>query len=1179
MSRCHFLPSQSTGIGTQTRLQRRRSDQFLPRAILERLEERCLLSTIVVTSNADSGAGSLRAALAAAVSGDTVDFNISGSGVQTIALASPLPAITQAITIDGYSQPGASANTNGPGLADNATIRIQIDATNGFVAFDGGTIKLGTNNATVRGLSLINNPHSNGVYVEPTFTGNIIAGNFIGMQADGVTKAGNVGSGVLIDGDNNTVGGTNPADRNVITGNSQGQVVLADLGTSASNNLIAGNFIGVDATGAHSVANISAGIQLNNTTHTNNNLIGGTTPAARNIISGNNTEGVDISNDLDTTGVNNNVVEGNFIGTDVTGTVAVPNGGIGVRVNNSLNTIGGTASGAGNVIAASVLDGIEINEPNNAILGNDIGTDLSGTINLGNGGRGISINTSNTQIGDATRHGNTIAFNGSQDGFGAGIGVASGTGNTILENSIYSNVGNGTFGPYGLGIDLNNDGVTLPTTGSPHSGPNTSLNFPLITSAQVVSGQTIIQGTLNAVPNTTYRIEYFSSPTVPLGGTVQGKTFLGLQNVTTNGSGDVAIDVTLSNVPPTGEGAFSATATDPAGNTSEFGPNLIPSRSALVVDHNPATALQAVTFTATITQDYGFVTPNGSYTFFDGSTNLGTFPVDGSRQAQLVTSSLLPGTHSITAVYSADASVAASISSAVGEVINGTATTAAVDTSANPAVFGQPVTFTATVSAGSGTPTGMVTFLDGSTVLGTGMLNGLSPDQATFTPSSLSLGLHTISADYAGDSTFDGSSAISFDQQIVQASTATSVVPDVNPSFSGTTVTFTATVAPQAPAAGTPTGMVTFSDGSTVLGTGNLNGSGVAALSTSSLGVGDHSISALYAGDSNFLTSNSTVFTQTISPEGGITPIVTLYSSSIIVEEQQDVVFRAVVVDPTTGAAVSGSVIFADGITQIASATVNSSGQASFSTTALTFGIHHITAAFNEAGAYNYSASYTIAEAVNPFSAISGTSDERFVESLYRDVLHRGAAGFEVGGWVGALNGGMTRQDVALAFEQSVENRVNVVTGMYWQLLHRGTDPQYITWFDALAAGASEDQVEQSILASPEYQNDSPATGRYVDALYSDVLTRAADSGSRASFITLIDTGSGSPRLTVANTLVDSTEAHTNIVTYQYMAFLNRAPDSTALTDFVGALDSGALITSTLAATILGSQEYSNNVG
>ncbi len=283
---------------------------------------------------------------------------------------------------------------------------------------------------------------------------------------------------------------------------------------------------------------------------------------------------------------------------------------------------------------------------------------------------------------------------------------------------------------------------------------------------------------------------------------------------------------------------------------------------------NPSVYEQSVTFTTTVSAAApGSGTPTGSVTFMDGSTALGSATLS-SGKASFKTNSLAVGSQSITADYSGDGNFTTSTSTSLAQTIQQDATTTSLKSSANPSVFGQSVTFTATVKAaspGSGTPSGTVTFYDGSTAIGTGTTLGLgNPDTATFTTASLSVGSHAITAVYGGDGNFSTSTSTAINQGVNQAGSSTVVVSSVNPSSSGQAVTFTATVNAVSPGSGTPTGTVTFYDGSTTLGSATLGGTGTASFTTSSLSVGSHSVKVSYGGDADFKASTSAVLNQVV---------------------------------------------------------------------------------------------------------------------------------------------------------------------------------------------------------------------------------------------------------------------------------------------------------------------------
>ena len=313
----------------------------------------------------------------------------------------------------------------------------------------------------------------------------------------------------------------------------------------------------------------------------------------------------------------------------------------------------------------------------------------------------------------------------------------------------------------------------------------------------------------------------------------------------------------------TGNGNFGASSS-PAVIQQVNGSGATATTTALTSAPNPSTAGQSVTFTATVTGAGG--TPSGTVTFMDGINPIGAVPLS-SGVAAFPTTTLAAGTHSITASYGGDANFAASTSIAVSQVVNGagkTSTTTALAAAPNPSTPGQSVTFTATVSGAGGTPTGTVAFLDGATQIGTMPLNGSGV--AAFPTTTLTAGTHSITASYGGDANFAASTSTAVSQVVNgtgSAGTTTVLVSAPDPSTSGSSVTFTATVT--SALAQTPTGTVAFFDGTTQIGTGALNGSAVAAFASSALTVGAHSMTAHYQGDATFAGSISTAVTQTVT--------------------------------------------------------------------------------------------------------------------------------------------------------------------------------------------------------------------------------------------------------------------------------------------------------------------------
>lgn len=399
----------------------------------------------VVNSTADPGNGlcnasecTLREAINEAndtPEKDTIHFGIAGGGVKTIKPSSELPEITEAVTIDGYSQLGASENTLNKGT--NAVLKIELNGQNA-----GGTYPYGlwisAPDSVVRGL-VINRFDGSGVKV-----------------------------------------GSHPGDEP----------------PDPQDTRVVGNFIGTDTSGTLDRGNHLTGVYVSGNGG-NGNTIGGNTPEARNLISGNDRRGVYIYN------ANRNEIKGNLIGTKKDGTGALGNSGSGVRIFGSAyqNVVGGNTAAAANTIAFNHGDGVVVDDE-----------------------------TFTTR-------------------------------NSILRNSIFANIDE--F-PDGLAVDLGNDGPTPNDLGDADTGPNNLQNFPVLSSAENSGGETTIDGIFNSKPNQTFTVRFFSNPSGS-----EGKKYIGSKSVTTNLNGNASFTFKPENKVPV-ERTITATATDPAGNTSEF---------------------------------------------------------------------------------------------------------------------------------------------------------------------------------------------------------------------------------------------------------------------------------------------------------------------------------------------------------------------------------------------------------------------------------------------------------------------------------------------------------------------------------------------------------------------------------------------------------------------------------
>jgi hypothetical protein len=361
---------------------------------------------------------------------------------------------------------------------------------------------------------------------------------------------------------------------------------------------------------------------------------------------------------------------------------------------------------------------------------------------------------------------------------------------------------------------------------------------------------------------------------------------------------------------------------------------------------NPSTYGTSVKFTATVTP----ATATGTVTFKDGVTTLGTGAIT-SGKATFSIATLSVGSHSITAPYGGDAAFNGSVSSALTEVVNKANSTVVAASSLNPSAFSAAVTFTATVTPS--TATGTVTFKDGATTLGTGTV---SSGKATFSIATLSVGSHSITASYGGNTNYNSSATSALTEVVNKANSTVTIFSSANPSALASSVTFTASVLPSA-----GTGTVTFKDGTTVLGTGTISG-GMATLNTSTLAIGSHSITASYAGDINENGSTSSVLSQTVKQASSVI----LKSSANPSAYSVAVTFTATV----TPSAASGTLTFKDGVTTLGTGTI-SGGKASFVISTLAAGSHSMTAIYGGNSTYVNSTSAAVAQSVLTITSIA----------------------------------------------------------------------------------------------------------------------------------------------------------------------------------------------------------------
>jgi titin len=423
---------------------------------VEGLEPRTLLTTYMVTSAADSGPNTLRAAIVLS-NGDTaqpnvINFAINSAGVQVINLQSALPSITQPVTIDGTSQTGYAG-----------TPLIELNGAGAGAAVNG--IVISAPNTTVKGLDIGN---FSGDGVDLLASGDVLASSYIGVDPTGATRMGNARTGVFVNSANDTIGGSGTGTGDVISGNTFSGIQI--FGTAAIGDWVAGDKIGTNAAGTTAIPNAIDGVLING--GATNVLVGtnadGVNDALeRNIISGNTDSGVQVAD----TGTSHNTVAGNYIGTDVNGTAAVANGIDGVLINNgaTFNRVGTNGDGVNdaverNIISGNTADGVQVADAgtsHNTVAGNYIGTDVTGTVAVANHNTGLVLSNGATHnlVGtdgvsvDNAGEANVISGNNGSGTAGVFIGDAGTNANVVAGNFIGTDpTGTVALGNGGVGV-------------------------------------------------------------------------------------------------------------------------------------------------------------------------------------------------------------------------------------------------------------------------------------------------------------------------------------------------------------------------------------------------------------------------------------------------------------------------------------------------------------------------------------------------------------------------------------------------------------------------------------------------------------------------------------------------------------------------------------------------------
>lgn len=472
--------------------------------------------------------------------------------------------------ISGNTSDGVFLNSGGTNTVSNNYLGVDILGTSALPNGQAGVFVNSADN--VIHANVISGNGAAGINLSSISTTNAVTGNFVGTNKDGVLAIPNE-RGIEIRGSANTIGGMDGLNRNIISGNTLYGVNI--FGPSATGNMVKGNYIGTDINGMVPLPN-STGLRIS---EASSNIVGGSVISERNIISGNSTEGILISSALST----NNQILGNYIGTDETGSNALPNFR-GMRlVNTSNNMIGGSGPNEGNLVSGNQSDGVLLLITSaNTLFGNKIGVKADGLTALPNGQTGVQVlngSTDNIIGGLNSGEGNTVAFNTNK-----GVNLlkinAGGypdiepTGNIISGNSIFGNTSTvSSNGITGAGIDLNSDGVSLNDADDADLRANNTQNYPVIETDGASVEENVITVSymiLSTAANSSYpiQVEFFIDDN-----NRQGKEFLFVDTYTETDFNS-ALNKTISMAIPSGstfvaEQKILAIAIDANGNTSE----------------------------------------------------------------------------------------------------------------------------------------------------------------------------------------------------------------------------------------------------------------------------------------------------------------------------------------------------------------------------------------------------------------------------------------------------------------------------------------------------------------------------------------------------------------------------------------------------------------------------------
>ena len=576
--------------------------------------------------------------------------------------------------------------------------------------------------------------------------------------------------------------------------------------------------------------------------------------------------------------------------------------------------------------------------------------------------------------------------------------------------------------------------------------------------------------------------------TVTWSDTFQGvTTTLGTQTLDGNGNAglqvsSLAVGTHLITANYGGDTYYSASASNPLSQVVQEQVTVTVTNTG---GGNPSSYGATVIFTAAVSVSGG-IPVSGAVSFYNGGNYIGSGTLNGNV-ATYSTATLPVGSNSITASYTDSNNVTATSSVLKQVVAQNTAT--ALTSSANPVIHGMPVTFTAVVTAsGTTAPTGPVVFYDGTTQIGTGTLtaSGTTSAVATFQTSTLAAGTHSITASYGGDANDFTSTSAALSETVNIASSTTALAASANPSIAGRPLTLTATITTNG---GTAVGTVNFYNGAMLLGSGTLNGTGVATFTTSTLPVASYSITANYAGDANDTGSTSAALALSVIQA---TTGVRLVASSPAVQVTAPVTFNATVTG--NGAVPTGSVTFMDGANTLGSVAVNAGGVAAYTTSSLAVGTHTVTAVYggdaNDAGSTSSAVAETVTAYATQTSLVASATAMNTDQELTLLTTTTSSSGGVVTGTITYMNGTTTLGTATVGANGAATFSLNPPAGSYSITAHYSGD--------ALNAPSVSNAVTVNVSLATEFTIGLNPTSMSLQTTKSGQLT--INLGSQNSF-------------------------------------------------------------------------------